>query len=174
VVRCLHVPTAISSRSSFLRDGKSSYTADKKGNPVNCVRRKQADLQNAALQNQERQIMSKSRRKLLKTNVLGRRDTLVDWGSLLSVIADDLDACITELRARRRRILEVQTGYFVSNKPFEEPTTEGLENLASALCRLDHGIEYVIGRFGQLRPKAFQHIAGDAIRDRKDFDLDSE
>jgi hypothetical protein len=124
--------------------------------------------------------MSKSRRNTLKNKCLrSSRDTLVNWGSLLSLIADDLDACISELRARRRRILEVQTGYFVSNKPFEEPTTEGLEDLASALCRLDHGIEYVIGRFGQLRPKAFQDIAGDAIRDRKEacpsyFDPDSE
>jgi hypothetical protein len=124
--------------------------------------------------------MSKSSRNTLKNKCLrSSRVTLVDWGSLLSLIADDLDACITELRARRRRILEVQTGYFVSNRPSEEPTTEGLENLASALSRLHHGIEHVIGRFGQLRPKAFQHIAADAIRDRKEaspsyFDLKPE
>ena len=62
----------------------------------------------------------------------------------------------------------MQTGYFVSNKPFEEPTTEGLENLASALCRLDYAIKDVLGRFGQLRPKAFQDIARDVIRDRKE------
>jgi hypothetical protein len=53
VGRCLHVPTAICSRSSFLSNGKLFYTAGRryskkdqgahrKENPVNCVRRKQA------------------------------------------------------------------------------------------------------------------------------------
>jgi hypothetical protein len=113
--------------------------------------------------------MSKSRRNLLKSKCLkSPRDTLVNWGSLLSLIADDLDACTTELRERRRRVLEVKARYFGSNKPFEEVTTEGLADLASALDRLDHGIEYVGGRLGRLRAKAFQDLAADAIRDGKE------
>ena len=76
--------------------------------------------------------MSKSCRNTRKNKCLrSSRDTLVDWGSLLSLI-------------------------------------EGLENLASALCRLDYAIKDVLGRFGQLRPKAFQDIARDVIRDRKE------
>ena len=86
----------------------------------------------------------------------------------MSLIADDLDACTAELKARRRRILEIQARYFISHKPFEEPTVEGLADLASALDRLDHGIEYVVGRLGRLRAKAFQDLAADAIRDGKE------
>jgi len=113
--------------------------------------------------------MSKSRRNTLKNKRLrSSRVTLVDWGSLLSLIADDLDACTAELKARRRRILEIQARYFISHKPFEEPTVEGLADLASALDRLDHGIEYVVGRLGRLRAKAFQDLAADAIRDGKE------
>ena len=74
--------------------------------------------------------MSKSRRNTLKNKCLrSSRVTLVDWGSLLSLIADDLDACTAELKVRRRRILEIQARYFISHKPFEEPTVEGLADL---------------------------------------------
>ena len=74
--------------------------------------------------------MSKSRRNTLKNKCLrSSRGTLVDWGSLLSLIADDLDACTAELKARRRRILEIQARYFISHKPFEEPPLRGLRIL---------------------------------------------
>jgi hypothetical protein len=118
--------------------------------------------------------MSKSLRNVNKDKCrMSSRDTLVDWGSLLNLITAELDACATELKGRKRRMVEVEARYFASNKPFEQPTTDGLKDLASALGRLDHGIDSVVSRLGQIRAKAFQDLASDAIRDLNDY-LDLE
>jgi hypothetical protein len=60
-------------------------------------------------------------------------------GSLLSLIANELDVCMKELKERRRGILELRKEYFPSDMPFEEPTNKGLESLASELGDLEHG-----------------------------------
>ena len=84
--------------------------------------------------------MSKSRhkttkRKCIKIDVVSL-DTLVDWGSLLSLIADELDACTRELRDGRQRILKVRNDY-LSGLPNERARIKGLKNIASALCCLE-------------------------------------
>ena len=124
--------------------------------------------------------MSKSRRNNKDKCLVSSRETLVDWGALFNLIGDELDACTNELRQGKRMILEVETEYFASYRQIEEPTIEELEKLASALGHLDHVIEYVAGRLGQIRAKAFQNIARDVIRERNEasspsyFDLDPE
>ena len=53
--------------------------------------------------------MSKSRGNTFQSKCRKpSRDTLVDWGALLSLIANELDVCMKELRERRRGILEVR------------------------------------------------------------------
>ena len=123
--------------------------------------------------------MSKSRGNTFQSKCRKpSRDTLVDWGALLSLIANKLDVCMKELRERRRGILEVRQEYFPSDKPFEEPSDKGVKSLASELGCLEHRIKCVVHRFDQFRARLFQDVANDAIRNRKEaspyFDLDLE
>ena len=83
--------------------------------------------------------------------------TLVDWGSLLSLIANELDACTHELRNDREIILKVRDDYR-PGLPKGKPSLEELENIAIAIGK-------VVRRFEQIRPKAFREIARAAMRD---------
>jgi hypothetical protein len=121
--------------------------------------------------------MSKSRSNSLQNKCLKpSRDTIVDWDSLLGLIANELDVCIREPRERRRRILEVRQDLFPSDKPFKAPSDKGLKSLASELGGLEHGIGRVVLRFDQFRAKLFQDVANDTLRDRNEeflgFDFD--
>ena len=123
--------------------------------------------------------MSKSRSNSLQNKRRKpSRDTVVNWGALLSLIANELDICIRELRERRCGILEVRQEYFTSDMSFDEPSDKGLRTLATVLGGLENGIGCVMRRFDQFRAKLFQKLATDAISDGKEefeyFDLDSE
>jgi len=111
--------------------------------------------------------MSKSNNETIETKEVSR-DTLVDWGALLSFIAAELDICVKDLTKRRRRILEVRQAHFPSDKPGEEPTSEGLESLASALGSLEWEKREVVRRFN--KAKAFRDMAKDALHYREEED----
>lgn len=83
--------------------------------------------------------------------------TLVDWDSLLFLIANELDACTRELRNDRQVILKVRDNYRPGS-PKEKPSFEELRNIAIAIGK-------VVRRFEQIRPKAFREIARAAMRD---------
>lgn len=107
------------------------------------------------------------------------RRVVIDWGSLLSLIGNELDVCIGELRERKRGILQVQKEYF-QRHGFDgsiERNIKGLERLASELGGLDHGMGWVASRF-EFRAKLFQDFANEAIRKSKErlvtSDLDEE
>ena len=112
--------------------------------------------------------MSKSRNNIGNKSLEPSRDTVVDWDSLLSLIAAELDVCIKKLRGHRRRVLEVRKDYFPGYDPSERPSIKGLENLESALGGLERGIGDVVRRCHQFRAGAFQDIVSEAIRDRKE------
>ena len=107
--------------------------------------------------------MTKSRHKTTRSKCIeidvASIDTVVDWRSLLSLIADELDAFTRKLQNGRERILKVRKDYF-AGLPDERLSIKGLKNLASALGSL----ELEIG-FDQFRAKAFQDVARAAICD---------
>ena len=110
--------------------------------------------------------MTKSRHKTTKSKCteidVVSLDTLVDWRSLLSLIADELDAYTRKLQNGKQRLLKVRNDYF-AGLPDERPSIKGLQNLASALGSL----ELEIG-FDQHRANLFQYIARAAICDRQE------
>ena len=110
--------------------------------------------------------MRKSRHKTTKSKCIEidvvSLDTLVDWRSLLSLIADELDAYTRKLQKGRQILLKVRNDYF-AGLPDERPSIKGLMNLASALGSL----ELEIG-FDQHRANLFQDIARAAICDLED------
>jgi hypothetical protein len=115
--------------------------------------------------------MRKSPTKVLPNNAIEpSRDVLVDWGALLSVIADELDESIKELKERRHKILDAREEHFPSVKPFQAPKNGGLKSVAAQLKSLESEVTSVVSRFRRFR--AFRDVAGDAIDDEdSDFDF---
>jgi hypothetical protein len=125
------------------------------------------------------EAMSESPTKILPNNsvqseatemIEPSRDVLVDWGVLLSLIADDLDKSIKELKELRHEILDVRQEHFPSVKPFQAPKKDGLERVADQLQSLESGVTRVVDRFRPFR--AFRKVVRNAIDDREDSDFD--
>ena len=93
------------------------------------------------------------------------RVTVVNWGGLLSVIADELEDSITVLRSRKCAILKVKQDWFRLNEPSGLVLFEALEAFTEEIDNLEGTIGYVKNRFDRFRTKSLKDLANDALRD---------
>ena len=93
------------------------------------------------------------------------RVTVVNWGGLLSVIADELEDSITVLRSRECAILKVQQDWFRLNEPSGLVLFEALEAFTEEIDNLEGTIGYVKNRFDRFKTKSLKDLANDALRD---------
>jgi hypothetical protein len=95
-----------------------------------------------------------------------------NWGSLLTLIADELVNCIEVLKEQRQEILEVRAKCFPMNGLQADRSDEVLDMLANKLSIFEHKTQYVTHCFDEFR--VYHDLANDAIRRRDEEEYPDE